>query len=255
VTYEPPVHVYDSSSDEYRQAFREFLAHTDQKVRARQWLERMVGSLSSRRTFIDAGAGTGTVTAWLADRFERTLALEPNASLCQELRQACPEAEVRQEAIMDVTPVERADLVLCSHVLYYIQPQAWQAHLAAMASWLSPRGELVIVLQSSDTDCMDMLAHFHRQRFDLRLAGEEFEKEHAGRYRTELENVPAAVTTADLASTMAIAEFMLNLLPMPDPPTRTALEEYVVDRFAHDGAYRFSCDQDFLRITPVAFGA
>jgi hypothetical protein len=26
---------------------------------------------------------------------------------------------------------------------------------------------LVIVLQSPDTDCMDMLAHFHHRRFDL----------------------------------------------------------------------------------------
>ncbi|MDQ1493237.1 MAG: hypothetical protein QOJ23_5751 [Actinomycetota bacterium] len=242
------VKAYDSLSDDYHQAFGLFLDHTDQKTRANEWLDRMVGSLPLRRTFIDAGAGTGKVTAWLAERFENTVALEPNAALRRELRRACPGIDVRQEAIMDAKPPELAELVLCSHVLYYIPPQEWRAHIEKMASWLSPQGELVIVLQSSDTDCMDMLAHFQHQRFDLGAAGEHFENEDDGHYRLELENVPAHVTTPDLASAVAIAEFMLNLLPMPEPPTRRALEEYVTDRFAQPGGYRFSCHQDFLRI-------
>lgn len=252
MTSETLVQVYDSSSEEYQRAFRLFLAHTDQKTRAGEWLDRMVGSLPVRRTFIDAGAGTGTVTASLTDRFESTLALEPNAALCQELRQACRSSEVRQETIMDAKPPAPAELVLCSHVLYYVQQREWQAHIEKMASWLSPDGELVIVLQSSDTDCMDMLAHFHHQRFDLGAAAERFEKENDGHYRMALEKVPAHVATPDRESAVAIAEFMLNLLPMPEPPTRKALEDYVTGRFAQPGGFRFSCDQDFLRIAPAA---
>lgn len=245
---EPLVKVYDSSSEDYQQAFDVFLRHTDQKARASEWLDRMVGSLPFRGTFIDAGAGTGTVTARLADRFERTLALEPNASLCQELRQACPGIEVLEETVMGAKPPRQAELVLCSHVLYYIQPQEWQAHLEQMASWVSPHGELVIVLQSSDTDCMDMLAHFHHQRFNLGAIGEQFRKENTGQYRVAIERVPAHVMTRDLDSAVVIAEFMLNLLPMPSPPLRRQLEEYVTGRFAQKDGYRFSCDQDFLRI-------
>jgi hypothetical protein len=67
-----------------------------------------------------------------------------------------------------------------------------------------------------------------------------------------LEKVPAHVATPDQESAVAIAEFMLNLLPMPEPPTRKALEDYVTGRFAQPGGFRFSCDQDFLRIAPAA---
>jgi trans-aconitate methyltransferase len=246
-----PVNAYDSSSEEYRQAFRLFLAHTDQKAGAGEWLDTMVASLPVRRTFIDAGAGTGSVTAWLAPRFESTLALEPNPSLCQELRRACPGVEVLQETIMDAKPPEKAELVLCSHVLYYIEPQEWAAHLERMASWLSADGELVVVLQSPGTDCMDMLAHFHHRRFDLGGAAAQFQKETVGSFRMEIESVAAHVTTPDLESAVTIAEFMLNLLPMPQAPSRDKLKDYVTARFASGDGYRFSCHQDFLRITPA----
>jgi len=252
VTQGPFVKAYDSSSEDYREAFHLFLGHTDQKATARQWLDGMFGALPYRRRFIDAGAGTGSVTAWLTDSFEHTLALEPNPSLCHELRRACPGIEVREETIMDATPSEAADLVLCSHVLYYVDPAQWPAHLERMASWVSGDGELVIVLQSPDTDCMDMLAHFHHRRFDLGGAAARLDKEYAGRYRMKIEHVPAHVTTPDRERAVTVAEFMLNLLPMPDPPPRVELEEYVAARFACGGGYRFSCHQDFLRITNQA---
>ena len=59
----------------------------------------------------------------------------------------------------------------------------------------------------------------------------------------------AHVETRDFPSAYAIAEFMLNLLPIPDPPARHALEDYVRARFERpDGSFRFSCDQDFVQI-------
>jgi trans-aconitate methyltransferase len=235
---------------DYHQAFRLFLEHTDEKTRAQEWLDRLVASLPFRRNFVDAGAGTGEFTAWLADRFETTLALEPNGVLCEELRRACPGIEVRQTRIIDASPSAPADLVLCSHVLYYIPPPEWQVHVDTMASWLSPQGELVIVLQSPDTDYMEMLAYFHQRRFDLRAVAGEFEQAQGGRYHTQVERVPAQVTTADLESAVAIAEFMMDVVHVEERPPRRELEAYVTDRFAAGGGYRFSCDQDFLRVAP-----
>jgi trans-aconitate methyltransferase len=235
---------------DYHEAFRLFMDHTDEKIRAQQWLDRLVASLPHRRSFVDAGAGTGEFTAWLADRFEHTLALEPNGVLCRELRRACPDIEVLQVRIIDARPAPPADLVLCSHVLYYIPPSQWPAHLAAMASWLSPDGELVVVMQSADTDYMEMLAHFHQRRFDLHTVAAQFEAAHAGRYRTSIDRVPAQVATADLASAVTIAEFMMDVIHVEARAGRLELEDYVTARFAHDGGYRFSCDQDFLRIGP-----
>jgi SAM-dependent methyltransferase len=243
------VQVYDSQSEAYHHAFQVFLDHTDQKVNARRWLDGLVRALPERRVFVDAGAGNGQVTAWFLGRFARTIAVEPNPSLNAELRRTCPGAEVLPVKILDARPAARGDLILCSHVLYYIDRSEWPTHVARMASWLSPDGALVVVLQNHETDCMRMLEAFHGRRFDLAALAGEFEAGHDREYRAERELVPAHVTAPDFASAYAVAEFMLNLLPMPNPPERGALEAYVRGRFAAPGGgFRFSCHQDFLVI-------
>jgi SAM-dependent methyltransferase len=245
------VKVYDSQSVAYHQAFQVFLDHTDQKSNARGWLDSFVQGLPARRVFVDAGAGTGQVTAWFAGQFERTIAIEPNPSLVVDLRRACPGAQVLPAKILEAQPADRGDLVLCSHVLYYIAPGEWLATVAGMASWLAPEGALVIVLQNHETDCMRMLETFHGRRFDLSALAREFESGHGSAYRCERHIVPAHVTTRDFASAYVIAEFMVNLLPMPNPPARSALEAYVSKNFAASGGgFRFSCHQDFLVIRP-----
>jgi SAM-dependent methyltransferase len=243
----PKVRVYDSQSEAYHQAFQTFLDHTDQKVNARGWLDGLVQSLPARRVFLDAGAGNGQVTAWFLEQFERTIAIEPSPSLNADLRRTCPKAEVLPVRILDAQPAVRGDLVLCSHVLYYIDQSQWRAHLARMASWLAPGGTLVIVLQNHETDCMRMLETFLGRRFDLAALATEFGKEHEQQYRVERQLVPAHITAPDLGTTYVIAEFMLNLLPIPEPPPRSALEEHVSKHFAvPGGGFRFSCHQDFV---------
>jgi len=243
------IRVFDSQSGAYHKAFQVFLAHTDQKVNARRWLDNWVQSLAARRVLIDAGAGNGQVTQWFLDQFEQTIAVEPSPSLSAELRQTCPRAEVLAVPILDAQPSVPGDLILCSHVLYYIERETWLAHLDRMASWLAPGGVLVVVLQNHETDCMRLLERFHGQRFSLSELATDFEKEHGRRYRVECELVPAHVTAPDLATAYTIAEFMLNLLPLPHPPARETVEKYIRDHFVdRAGGFRFSCHQDFLTV-------
>src|SRR5262249_36760393 len=160
-------------------------------------------------------------------------------------RRNCPATEFIQSRILDAKPAATADLVLCSHVLYYIDQSEWPAHAARMASWLAPEGTLLIVLQSHETDCMRMLEAFHGRRLDLSALAQEFAEKHKNRYRVERELVPAHITTDDAASAYTIAEFMLNLLPMPNPPARSRVEKYVAEHFRAGDGFRFSCHQDF----------
>lgn len=243
------VSVYDSQSPAYHRAFEVFLANTDQKEKARIWLKGLVQGLPSRQMFIDAGAGNGKVTAWFLADFQRTIAIEPNPSLCDELARTCPTAEVLPQTMLAAQPPALADLVLCSHVLYYIDGADWIPHLETLASWLAPGGVLVVVLQNHDTDCMRMLEHFHGRRFDLSALASRFEALRGRHYRVEAALVPARVATVNFDSAYTVAEFMLNLLPMPHPPPRRTLEEYVRKHFADPGGgFRFSCDQNFLTV-------
>jgi hypothetical protein len=241
------VRVFDSLSPAYQQAFHVFLNHTDQKVNARRWLERFVNALPARRVFVDAGAGNGEMTATFAPHFERTIAIEPSSSLRWELQQRCPEVELIAVGIGEAQPSAPADLVVCSHVLYYIDRCAWRACLAKMASWLAERGSLVVVLQNGESDCMRMLQRFLGQSFCLKEVALELEQEYGNDFVVERQLVPAQVNAPDVAAAYAIAEFMLNLLPMPRPPAKREVKTYLHEHFSTgDGSFRFSCDQDFL---------
>lgn len=241
--------VYDSSGEDYRIAFKEFLDHTDQKAKAMAWLEHEVNSLASKGVFIDAGAGNGKLTAWFVPRFEQVIAIEPNPSLERELRAACPTATVIAATIGAAEPPARADFVLCSHVFYYIDRGQWRQTFERLASWLRPGGVLAVALQNHGSDCMAMLRHFTGQLFDLPALARTFEAGADGQYEVRIETVPARIQTDTLASAYIIAEFMMNLLSLPSPPRRAELESYVEQHFRRpEGGYQFSGNQDFLCI-------
>jgi hypothetical protein len=255
--------VFDSQGEAYQAAFQKFLEHTDQKDQARRWLDRLVESLSERRVFIDAGAGNGKVTTWFVDRFERTIAIEPNPHLREQLARVCGAAQVVPDGILDARPAAQGDLVLCSHVFYYIDRSAWMETLGALASWAAPHGALAVVIQNHESDCMRMLEHFYQRRFNLVELADAFRDSMGRQYRVELETTPAVVRTRDFAAAAAVAEFMLNLLPLHPggasgeakgalpPPRRADVASYIRQHFADgDGGYRFSCDQDFLLVRP-----
>jgi trans-aconitate methyltransferase len=240
---------FTSSGEDYRDAFRVFLDHTDQKKNALAWLDRAVSELPARGTLIDAGAGNGVLAARLSPQFARTIAIEPNRSLAEEFKSACPQAELLTRGILDALPAALADFIVCSHVFYYIERGSWADYLRRMAGWLQPRGVLAVTIQNADTDCMRMLRAFTGVRYDLAELGERFLVGEGGKYRAEIETVPAEIMTNDMETAVTIAEFMLNLTPLANPPLRTTVESYIVREFLQpNGNYRISCDQDFLRV-------
>lgn len=243
------IRVFDSQGEPYKQAFQVFLDHTDQKRNAKRWLEQVVGAMPVRQVFIDAGAGNGEVTRAFADAFDRTIAIEPNVYLLSQLQQAIPHAEAIAEPILKAKPTAKGDLVLCSHILYYIPPEEWLAHLECLVSWMSPTGVTAVILQNRETGCMNMVHHFFNHRFELRQVAELFQEKYRDRYEVVTTLDPAHVETPDFPSAYTVAEFMLNLLTMRQPPKRQDVETYIHTHFAGvDGRYRIPVHQDFLQI-------
>jgi ubiquinone/menaquinone biosynthesis C-methylase UbiE len=245
------VRIFDSQGEAYKQAFQIFLDHTDQKRNAKRWLQTLVDGLPSRKVFIDAGAGNGEVTRTFAGAFERTIAIEPNAYLLKQLRQAVPAAETIDQPIMSAEPSAKADLILCSHTLYYIPAEQWLEHLERLVSWMSPTGATVVVLQYRESGCMNMVHHFFGHRFELRRTADRFQEKHGDRYQVLTTLDPAHVVTPDITKTYAVAEFMLNLLDITDPPTKDEVERYIEANFVSpDGGFSIPVHQDFLEIRP-----
>lgn len=242
------VSVFSSASREYHKAFSTFLACTDQKEKAMAHLDQEIEKLPRRTTFLDVGAGTGKLTAHFETKFKQTIAIEPNPSLISELRTNCPGVSIVKKPLADAQVEPAADFVLCSHVFYYLPASAWLKSLQKMADWLAINGVLAVALQNANTDCMRMLHHFLGQRFDLGKLASEFSASGNDHVAVSMTTVPAKIKTASFENAYTIAEFMLNLLHMPDPPLSNVLEQYVQEHFYASGVYEFSCHQDFLWI-------
>ena len=251
MTNQECIRIFDSQGEAYKQAFKTFLDHTDQKRNAKRWLQNVVNDLPTRSVFIDAGAGNGEVTKAFSGAFGRTVAIEPNAYLLNQLQAAIPDAEAIGRPIMAADPAVQGDLVLCSHTLYYIPADQWLAHLERLVSWMSPTGVTIVVLQHRESGCMNMVHHFFGHRFELRRNADAFQAKYGDRYEVETTLDPAHVDTPDLPSAYAVAEFMLNLLTIDHAPTRQDVEAYLRANFtAKDGTYRIPVHQDFLMIRP-----
>lgn len=240
--------VFDSQGEAYKRAFQIFLDHTDQKRNAKRFLQKLVDDLPARNVFVDAGAGNGEVTKAFAGAFQHIIAIEPNSHLLAQLKEAIPQAEAIGATILAADPKAKGDFVLCSHTLYYIPSEQWLAHLDRLVSWMSPTGVTVVVVQNRATDCMAMLDHFFGHRFDLQQLAQTFREKNGDRYDVVVTTDPAHVETKDAASAYAVAEFMLNLLPINEPPARRDVEDYLAKHCMTDGRYRFSVNQDFLQI-------
>ena len=136
-------------------------------------------------------------------------------------------------------------------VLYYIPPKEWLAHLERLVSWMSPSGVTIVILQNRRYWLHEHVAPFFNHRFELCHVAELLRQKHRDRYEVRTAVDPAHVETPDFASAYTVTEFMLNLLPIYEPPKRLEVESYIATHFATgDGGYRIPVHQDFVEIRP-----
>lgn len=239
---------FDVYGHDKEHCFEQFLAHTDQKKKAVEWLLGAIDTLPEKKAFLDAGAGNGVLTQQLAGYFKRIEAIEPEDNLARYLRAALPECHIHACTIMEAVPDGLADFILCSHVFYHIPFDSWLSHTEKLISWLSPGGILVIALQAPDTDCMKLLRYFTNITYDLEILQEKIK--FISGISISLERVPASIVSKEIKPVYCVAEFNLNLQYLENPPLKESVYHYIRDHFYREecSIFHLTCDQFFLKI-------
>ncbi len=107
------------------------------------------------RRFADAlevGCSIGVLTAQLAPRCDRLLAVDVAAAALARAQAACPGVRFERRRIPQAWPPGRFDLILLSEVLYYLDPAALRETAARAANALQPGGCILMVHYLGETD-------------------------------------------------------------------------------------------------------
>lgn len=206
----------------------------------------VIASLPKRQAFLDVGAGGGHLTIPVSEEFMTTTVVEPDPRQAAMFRTRCPNFQVYNEDWTNVhLENEQFDLILCSHVLYYIPRGAWMGTIEKMYRHLAPGGILIIVMQSPYGE----VARFYNTFTPYDIPIVELEAEAISRYGKEavmLENFQNVIFTDSLNDMVEIGLFLL--VDRHYRAHSPEIRRYFQDYHAVSGGYRILQDEILLAI-------
>lgn len=127
-------------------------AYVGDPARGREELDALFGRLGADPrggTCIEVGSGPGRMTAGLAERFDRVLALDVSPAMLEQARKAIPDEHVEFRAIsgerLDGVEAASADVVVCYLVLQHLPSRAVVlSYISEFARVLKSGGEAFV---------------------------------------------------------------------------------------------------------------
>ncbi len=115
-----------TSADFWTRRARGYHRSTKERVTSDPLYVRLREVVTPAASVLDVGAGTGRLSRALAPQAKQVIAVEPNAAMLDYLRQDAQEHGITnisfiQTMWQDAPTDIRADIVICSHVLYPIR--------------------------------------------------------------------------------------------------------------------------------------
>jgi len=153
---------------EYQRQLALFVKSSTEKGIELVKIGEIIAGLAQRRSFLDVGAGGGDLTIPISQSFDETTVVEPNERQTRYLRRRCPQFRIINDSWdrVDLGP-ERFDLILCSHVLYYITEGQWLDTIGKMYNHLEEGGCIAIVIQSPIGEVAEFFNRFTDYDVDI----------------------------------------------------------------------------------------
>lgn len=237
---------YAPGSQEYAAAFELFLRQTDQKEMAREKILKVLGT-KRLNTLLDVGAGDGALTSMISGNFSEIVLIEPHEQFAAEAARRLPQARIIRAKIEDAQFDFLADVVLISHVLYYVEPDKWPEILLKCSAALNPGGIIIILLQSPESDYMKIFDVFGIRHQNLnQILSDELHKQ-TGMKVELFDSIKSVVKCRNETDVVKIGEFMLNCRSGWKPfPAKKLIEVTKGVVGQTDLPMQISCDQDIL---------
>jgi len=161
------------NDNEFRNAFGSLVRATDEYTKLIPVMrEEVVPTLSKTDALLDVGAGPGLITEPLSAYFGEVTIIEPDLLYCLQAAEKILDRGKLVTAFngsWEDAPLGKRtfDLVVCSHVLYFVEPANWNRFINKMVSHLRPGGQLAVILVAREDSSNALI----RQSLDIQEVG------------------------------------------------------------------------------------
>lgn len=128
--------------NDYALSFNRFITATKEKEKLLFEIMNVIG-LKKNFTFLDIGAGDGSLTFPIAKSAKKTTVIEPNKTFANHFIQAEIDCYIKrwEEVLID----DKFDLILASHVIAQFSQKSMFLMIKKMLSCLTRQGKLIII--------------------------------------------------------------------------------------------------------------
>lgn len=245
--------VFDNESD-YLETLELFLESTlETRHRGIFFLRKVLPQLIHKNTLLDIGPGNGQLIKWVGNSFQEVTALDINRralkllnSQKKILRKHIKLTKINA-SLLDVELLpNKYDLVLLSHILYYLSRIHWMEAVKKAYNSVRSGGILAIVLNGDNLDKLHLTKYFNGELISIEdlvhCCRETFSNS-----KVEVFESVEFIKTLDLETMLKVAGFFLydvNALVTEEELTR-----YInVFLKKTDGNYKINFAQKFILI-------
>lgn len=213
-------------------------------------LNEILPQVPFKGSLLDVGPGNGALTKILAQHFKNITMIDINHHGLDQLQKSLPSSIKTTSitgSILDVdVESEYYNLVVLSHMLYYIEPHLWLDIIKSTYRSLKEDGIIIIILGGDEQGKSDLIQTFGGQILAIDPLAIQCQNIF-GRYRVQLYASDESFVTCTHEAMLHIAGFMLadaNINASEDD-----LNSYITQKLKHsDNHYEMTTRQKYIII-------
>lgn len=208
-------------------------------------------ALKEKRSLLDVGPGNGQLTRWVGNDFDSITLIDKNKALLDSfcIKETHTVLEKKYGSILDIKLKNNTyDLVLLSHLLYYINREEWLSVIKNAYDSLQPNGIIAIVLSGDQKTKAHLIQYFGGEMIDIDgLIKECFEV--YGKNKVDIYSSDEDILTLDIDAMLHIAGFFLYDVGITcDSESLVSYLKKHCQLNKSDGRYVMSSNQKFILI-------
>lgn len=232
----------------YMETLDLILSSTDETIhRGLFYSKKILPHLEKVENLLDVGSGNGKITKMIGESFKEitlldscSMALDQVSTMLGDKRVLKINGSVCESRL----PGNYYDLIMMSHVLYYVDPALWINATQKCYQSLRPGGVMVVVLSGAKLGKASLMQHFSGHSIDIESYTKACAREF-GAVEVFLSN--EKFCSCDLPTMLHIAGFLL--CDVNAYAKKEDLEDYLIQNHKKsDSSFEITTQQEFIVI-------